>query len=527
MPRIELKKFTCFWSLVFLFSLLFSFALAAPVLLSAAQEPELTLNVPATVIPGGSFIVSGALKAGDTPLVNKPVGMTIKDARGAIFTAAETKTGADGSFAEEFTLPADAPAGAWEIHVAGEGTHNMKNFTVGVPTTGVATASPASLRRGETVTISGVLPQGNVEVGLTIYDPNGRVVFVDQKKAAADGKYQFNYTLPAEAVLGAYRALVAGAGTAGQAIFTVTAPSSPGGGGGVIPSKPEVDKYEPAQNAKDVALDALVRVTFKQEIKTGDLTKVGIKDDKNKEVTGVKATVSGKALVLAHDKFNYETKYIVTIPKRTVKRTDSNTENDALSWSFTTLKKEVPPVLKCEFTDVPSTHWAAACIKVLCEKGIIAGYPDGTYKPSSNITRAEFAKIVAGAVGLVEVKPVTPAFADVPSAHWSYGYVEATARAGLVKGSGGKFRPNDFISRQEIAVILVRAMGKESEAQARAGETTGFKDDVKIAAWARGHVIIAVAESLIEGYPDNIFGPAKNATRAESAKMVNLFREKK
>ncbi|HAG09354.1 MAG TPA: hypothetical protein DCK87_07345, partial [Desulfotomaculum sp.] len=383
MPRIELRKFTCFWSLVFLFLLLLYLALAAPVSLSAAQEPELTLNIPATVIPGGSFIVSGTLKAGDTPLVNKPVGLTIKDARGAIFAAAETRTDADGSFAEEFTLPADAPAGTWEIHVAGESTHRMKNFTVGVLTTGVATAIPASLKRGETVTISGVLPQGNVEVGLTIYDPNGRVVFVDQKKAAVDGKYQFNYTLPAEAVLGTYKVLVAGAETAGQTTFTVTAPSSPGGGGGggVTPSKPEVDKYEPAQNAKDVALDAPVGVTFKQEIKAEDLTKVSIKDDKNKEVTGVKAAVSGKALTLAHDKFNYETKYTVTIPQGTIKREDNNTENDAITWSFTTLKKEVPPVPKCEFTDVPAGHWAAAYIKALCEKGIIAGYPDGTYKP--------------------------------------------------------------------------------------------------------------------------------------------------
>ncbi|HAG08223.1 MAG TPA: hypothetical protein DCK87_01465, partial [Desulfotomaculum sp.] len=210
-----------------------------------------------------------------------------------------------------------------------------------------------------------------------------------------------------------------------------------------------------------------------------------------------------------------------------IKREDNNTENDAITWSFTTLKKEVPPVPKCEFTDVPAGHWAAAYIKALCEKGIIAGYPDGTYKPGKNITRAEFAKIIVGAVGLSEIKPSSPTFVDVPSTHWSYGYVEAAAKAGLVKGSGGKFRPNDYISRQEIAVILVRAMGKESEALAKAGQTTKFKDDAQIAAWAKGHVIVAVAEGLINGYPDNTFGPTKNATRAESAKMINLFMEKK
>jgi len=301
-----------------------------------------------------------------------------------------------------------------------------------------------------------------------------------------------------------------------------------GGGGGVTPSKPEVDKYEPDKDAKDVALDALVRVTFKQDIKAGDLTKVTIKDDKNKEVTGVKATVSGKALTIAHDKFSYETKYTVNVPKGTVKRADNNQENDAISWSFTTLKEPVPPKPECVFTDMSAQHWAANVIKELCQKGIIGGYPDGTFKPGNDITRAEFTKIIVKALGLAEENPAAPTFKDVAPGDWYFGVVEAAAKAGLVKGyEKGEFRPNAKITRQEIAAILVRALGKQDAAAASANAKTAFKDDQSIASWARGSVVVAVQEGLIKGYPDGTFGPKKNATRAETCAMVSRFLEKK
>jgi hypothetical protein len=184
-----------------------------------------------------------------------------------------------------------------------------------------------------------------------------------------------------------------------------------------------------------------------------------------------------------------------------------------------------PPVVK--FKDLNVTHWAWKYIESLVAKEIIKGYPDQTFRPANNITRAEFATIAVRALGLTMEKPAVPTFADVGAEVWSYGYVEAAAKAGLVKGYENKFRPNDQITRQEIAAVVVRAMGKENEAQAKMGEKLTFADAGKIATWAKGYVAVAAAQGLIEGYPDQTFGPLKNATRAETAAMVYRFLEKR
>jgi hypothetical protein len=304
---------------------------------------------------------------------------------------------------------------------------------------------------------------------------------------------------------------------------TFTTKSSGGGGGGGGGGTPElnVDTYKPAADAQNVALDAVVKVTFKQDIAAVDLTKVGIKDAQNKVVGGVTAAVDGKALVIAHDKFAYNTKYTVSVPKGTVKRTDRTVENSNLEWSFTTA---VETLTACAYTDVPENHWAAGVIKELCQKGILDGYPDGTFRPGNDITRAEFVKIMVVALGLAEENPATPIFKDVNPNDWYYGEVEAAAKANLVNGyRNGLFKPDAKITRQEIAVILIRALGKTDEAAANANTKTAFKDDHNIASWARGSVVVAVNEGLIKGYPNGTLGPKKNATRAEVCTLVSCF----
>jgi len=123
-------------------------------------------------------------------------------------------------------------------------------------------------------------------------------------------------------------------------------------------------------------------------------------------------------------------------------------------------------------------------------------------------------------MSLAEENPQSPSFIDVPKLSWAYGAVEAAARAGLVKGSEGKFRPHDPITRQEMAVMLVRALDKGVDVS---NTLPAFADDVKIAPWARGHVAAALNQDLIKGYPDNTFRPQKNAVRAEAVVMACRF----
>lgn len=175
-----------------------------------------------------------------------------------------------------------------------------------------------------------------------------------------------------------------------------------------------------------------------------------------------------------------------------------------------------PPGEQVRLIDLEN-HWAKGNIQKLINQGVIGGYPDNTFRPNNSITRAEFTKILVKAMGFAEVKPASPTFADVPSSSWAYGVVEVAAGAGLVKGSEGKFRPDDPITRQEIAVLLVRGLGKEADV---IGTVPNFADASRIAPWARGQVIIAVKEGLINGYPDNTIKPVKNSTRSEAAVMV-------
>lgn len=184
--------------------------------------------------------------------------------------------------------------------------------------------------------------------------------------------------------------------------------------------------------------------------------------------------------------------------------------------------------LEPEFLDVPSNYWAYNVIGSLNSKGIVGGYPNGYFKPENNISRAEFIKILTRAMGLAEEKTGTELFTDVLSGEWYCGSINAAAKAGLSKGyESGEFRPNSFITRQEMAVMLVRALGRESEAAASAGKNTAFADDEKIAPWAKGFVMVAVREKLVSGYPNNTFRPDNFATRAEACAMVNNFLGKK
>lgn len=188
--------------------------------------------------------------------------------------------------------------------------------------------------------------------------------------------------------------------------------------------------------------------------------------------------------------------------------------------------KPVEPKPPVNLTDLAG-HWAKSSIEKLVGMGVVAGYPDNTFKPNNSITRAEFATLMVKAMNLDVVTPAQPAFTDVPTKLWSYGYVEAASKAGLVQGDAGKFRPEDKITRQEIATILVRAMGLESDAAAKGAVKLDFADAGNIASWANGYVAVAVDQGLITGYPDNTFKPGNNATRAESATMVVRYLDKK
>lgn len=147
----------------------------------------------------------------------------------------------------------------------------------------------------------------------------------------------------------------------------------------------------------------------------------------------------------------------------------------------------------------------------------VQGYPDGTVKPAGNITRAETAAILFRLMDDASRKTyysTKSGFRDVASGSWYNTYVATLNNAGVITdSSNGYFRPNEAITRAELAAML-----------AKFSETTGaanYFNDVSAKYWAANAIAICAKLGWITGYPDGTFRPDRNVTRAELMAMIN------
>ena len=125
------------------------------------------------------------------------------------------------------------------------------------------------------------------------------------------------------------------------------------------------------------------------------------------------------------------------------------------------------------FPDVSDSHWAAPQIKILSEQGVIVGYPDGTFKPDENVTRAEFASMAIKALGQENTKVVQPVnFADINQEYWAYDAIQKALYFDLVSlpKEGDLFRPDDSVSRAESLSVAVNALTTEQISEQKAKE---------------------------------------------------------
>lgn len=161
-------------------------------------------------------------------------------------------------------------------------------------------------------------------------------------------------------------------------------------------------------------------------------------------------------------------------------------------------------------------HWAQATIQKWLDAGKVSGYPDGSYKPDSNVTRAEFVKMVNGIIDFNKKAVIT--YKDVPASEWFYDYIGVAQEVGYISGySSDKFGPNDYITREQAASILSRIQYLDNNESA----LNKFADNLSISAWAKGSVGAASNSGFISGYTDGSFKPVNNLTRAEALTMID------
>lgn len=169
------------------------------------------------------------------------------------------------------------------------------------------------------------------------------------------------------------------------------------------------------------------------------------------------------------------------------------------------------------FSDIKG-HWAEEIINDWAAHKVVNGYPDGTYKPDNYITRAEFAQVIKNLLALT-AKAET-GFSDVAEGAWYYDAVMCVAKVGIMVGDGGKFRPDDYITREEALLAyarLVIGVGEDDQAD----DLSMFKDGDEVSPWAKDRISALVREGIILGMPDGKIHPKDNITRAELLAMLS------
>jgi spore germination protein len=164
-----------------------------------------------------------------------------------------------------------------------------------------------------------------------------------------------------------------------------------------------------------------------------------------------------------------------------------------------------------------SDSYAEEQILSLVQAGVVVGDPDGYFHPQQPVKRAEFVALLNRTLGIRPVSGQIQAYTDVPKYAWAYGDVQASAALGIVNGTSvTSFAPNRTITRQEAAVIIMRALGKKPNGTA----SLPVADSAQVSAWAKPYVSEALKSELLVGY-EGYFRPNAPLSREETAVILH------
>lgn len=161
------------------------------------------------------------------------------------------------------------------------------------------------------------------------------------------------------------------------------------------------------------------------------------------------------------------------------------------------------------FKDLDKAKWAEPSIQKMVEKGYVGGFPDGTFRPSASISRAEFMAIINKMNNFTEEADVE--FKDVSKSHWAYNEIRKAVKAGYASGfPDGTFKPGAPVTREQAAAIISNLYEFENSAN-----SVAIKDLSKISPWAADGVVKLLSNNIMSGYEDGSFGGKTPMNRAE------------
>lgn len=167
-------------------------------------------------------------------------------------------------------------------------------------------------------------------------------------------------------------------------------------------------------------------------------------------------------------------------------------------------------------TDIEG-NWAKHQIEKMVTSGAVKGYPDGSFKPEAKVSRAEFTTLVNRAFEKVD-QNAKANFADVKETDWHYVQVASGKSAGYIAGyTDNTFKPDNAISREEVAVILTKLLKLDAN---NTDAADVYTDVQNIAPWAKGSVAAVTTGKVMKGYFEGSFKPYKLITRAEAVVAI-------
>lgn len=185
-------------------------------------------------------------------------------------------------------------------------------------------------------------------------------------------------------------------------------------------------------------------------------------------------------------------------------------------------------------TDI-SSHWAKGYIERVAENGLVSGYEDKTFKPDNNVTVLEALVMLSRLYEIDDdlkdeiiekYEPVLEAMSNTKGYEWSFDYLSIIIELGVVSENGMKdmFSKKTVFNdatREEIAVLLTKAMMLGDEAQSLKVYTLPFNDAEKISAVARPYIYVMYDKEILQGDSKKNINPTNKITRAEIATVLD------
>ncbi|MEH1871039.1 fasciclin domain-containing protein [Nostoc sp.] len=219
------------------------------------------------------------------------------------------------------------------------------------------------------------------------------------------------------------------------------------------------------------------------------------------------------------------TPIVISTPALSQNTVPSTTPSPATQSPDTQSPTTPSPTSTVNLTDVSSDYWARPFIQALADNNVIAGFPDGSFRPNQGVTRAEFAALIQKAFpNQNRVRQLSAGgFKDVTAGYWAASAIQNAYETGFLAGyPGNVFRPNEQIPKVQALVAVSNGLGLTANSTGTSSDlSTYYTDASAIPNYAVASVTAATQSNIVVNYPDlKQLNPQQPLTRAEAAALL-------